>query len=92
VASLGAVNFSLLGIALMLGSGFTEAIRLVLTQYLLKNLKFGIVEGQVNKKGEVAERGILERLFVEGVQGLRVLTVLPSTGAQCFFFPACSSL
>jgi drug/metabolite transporter (DMT)-like permease len=51
VASLGEVNFSLLGIALMLGAEFTEAIRLVLTQYLLKNLKFGIVEGQVRGMG-----------------------------------------
>jgi len=46
IASAGEVNFSPLGIILMLLAELTEAIRLVLTQYLLTNLKFGIIEGQ----------------------------------------------
>jgi hypothetical protein len=37
--------FQPLGISVMLLSEIGEAIRLVLTQFLLQNLKFGVVEG-----------------------------------------------
>lgn len=46
IASFGEVNFNILGIMIMLFAEFTEAIRLVLTQYLLKNLKFSVIESQ----------------------------------------------
>jgi hypothetical protein len=36
----------LLGIGVMLLSEITEAVRLILTQFLLKQMKFGVVEGQ----------------------------------------------
>lgn len=46
VASFGEVNFSLAGMMFMLCAELAEAGRLVLAQYLLQNLKFGVVEGQ----------------------------------------------
>lgn len=39
-------QLSLIGLFVMFLAEATEAIRLVLTQFLLKNLKFGVVEGQ----------------------------------------------
>jgi len=39
-------QFNILGITVMMLSAVTEAMRLVLTQFLLKQMKFGIVEGQ----------------------------------------------
>ena len=38
--------FAPLGLIVMFLAEFTESIRLVLTQYLLQNLKFGVIEGQ----------------------------------------------
>jgi len=46
VASLGAGSLNMLGLALMLTAEVAEAVRLVLTQKLLQNLKFGVIEGQ----------------------------------------------
>lgn len=46
IASVGEVNFSPMGLTVMFLAELTEATRLVLTQYLLTNLKFGIIEGQ----------------------------------------------
>jgi hypothetical protein len=42
----GTNNFSLLGLAIMLAAECFETVRLVLTQFLLQNMKFGVVEGQ----------------------------------------------
>ena len=39
-------QISILGLMVMLMSEATEAIRLVMTQFLLQNLKFGVIEGQ----------------------------------------------
>jgi len=39
-------QLSIVGLAVMFAAEATEAIRLVLTQFLLQNLKFGVVEGQ----------------------------------------------
>eukprot|EP01038_Epipyxis_sp_PR26KG_P014478 gene14478-19434_t len=39
-------DFSLLGVFIMFLSELSEAVRLILTQYFLQQLKFGIVEGQ----------------------------------------------
>jgi len=39
------LQLSLLGLIVMFTSEAAEAVRLVLTQFLLKNLKFGIIEG-----------------------------------------------
>ena len=39
-------QLSVLGVLLMLLAEFTEAVRLVMTQFLLQNMKFGVVEGQ----------------------------------------------
>lgn len=39
-------QLSILGLIVMFAAEATEAIRLVLTQFLLQNLKFGVVEGQ----------------------------------------------
>lgn len=39
-------TFHVLGISIMMLSAVTEAVRLVLTQYLLKQLQFGVIEGQ----------------------------------------------
>mmetsp|Transcript_4888 Transcript_4888/g.9280 ORF Transcript_4888/g.9280 Transcript_4888/m.9280 type:complete len:380 (+) Transcript_4888:83-1222(+) len=41
----GEINFQWIGVASMLGAQATEALRLVFTQKLLKNLKFSVVEG-----------------------------------------------
>lgn len=46
MASVGEGSFNPLGLGLMLLAEVAEATRLVLTQKLLKNLKFGVVEGQ----------------------------------------------
>ena len=46
IAAVGEVDMTALGLFLMFAAEFMEAIRLVMTQYLLQNLKFGIVEGQ----------------------------------------------
>lgn len=46
IASVGEMNFSPIGLGIMFMAELTEATRLVLTQYLLNNLKFGIIEGQ----------------------------------------------
>ena len=45
-ASIGEGSLNLLGLSLMLAAEVAEATRLVLTQRLLKNLKFGVIEGQ----------------------------------------------
>ena len=42
----GAMDYTVIGLVLMFASETCEAIRLVLTQKLLQNEKFGIVEGQ----------------------------------------------
>jgi hypothetical protein len=39
-------EFNLLGIAVMFMSEIAEAVRLILTQFLLKQMKFGVIEGQ----------------------------------------------
>jgi drug/metabolite transporter (DMT)-like permease len=39
-------HISLIGVFVMLMSEIAEAVRLVLTQFLLKDLKFGVIEGQ----------------------------------------------
>jgi len=41
-----ATNITIVGLLIMLGAEIAEAVRLVLTQFLLQNLKFGVVEGQ----------------------------------------------
>lgn len=46
IASLGAGELNFLGVAVMLTAEVAEAVRLVLTQKLLQNLKFGVIEGQ----------------------------------------------
>jgi hypothetical protein len=38
-------QLSLLGLSVMFMAEFTEAVRLVMTQFLLQNMKFGVVEG-----------------------------------------------
>lgn len=45
IASAGEANFSRLGLALMFAAETCEAVRLVLTQKLLTNLRFGAMEG-----------------------------------------------
>uniref|UniRef100_A0A7S3PJ01 Sugar phosphate transporter domain-containing protein n=1 Tax=Aplanochytrium stocchinoi TaxID=215587 RepID=A0A7S3PJ01_9STRA len=42
----GAVDYTFYGLFLMFGAEFFEAVRLVLTQFLLQNKKFGVIEGQ----------------------------------------------
>jgi len=42
----GSVDYTFFGLFLMFGAEFFEAVRLVLTQFLLKNKKFGVIEGQ----------------------------------------------
>lgn len=46
IASVGEGSFHFLGLVLMFLAEVSEAVRLVLAQKLLKNLKFGIIEGQ----------------------------------------------
>mmetsp|Transcript_26219 Transcript_26219/g.66583 ORF Transcript_26219/g.66583 Transcript_26219/m.66583 type:complete len:342 (-) Transcript_26219:390-1415(-) len=46
LASFGHGSLNLVGLALMLAAEVSEALRLVLTQKLLTNLKFGVIEGQ----------------------------------------------
>lgn len=46
LASYGEINMSVLGVLIMFAAEVTEAVRLVLVQYLLKSLKFSIVESQ----------------------------------------------
>ena len=47
VASVGEGSLHPLGLLLMLGAEVSEAMRLVLTQKLLQNLRFGVIEGQL---------------------------------------------
>ena len=47
LASLGEGSLNLVGLLLMLGAEVSEAMRLVLTQKLLQNLRFGVIEGQL---------------------------------------------
>lgn len=42
----GSVDYTFYGLSLMFLAEFFEAVRLVLTQFLLKNKKFGVIEGQ----------------------------------------------
>lgn len=46
VTSVGEGSLNMVGLALMLSAELAEAVRLVLTQKLLQNLRFGVVEGQ----------------------------------------------
>jgi len=46
IASLGEGSFNILGLGLMLIAEVSEATRLVLTQKLLQNMRFGVIEGQ----------------------------------------------
>ncbi len=46
LASIGEASLNPIGLSLMLAAEVAEATRLVLTQKLLSNLKFGVVEGQ----------------------------------------------
>ncbi len=45
VPVLAEVDLNAVGMALMFGAELAEAVRLALTQYLLKNKKFSLVEG-----------------------------------------------
>ena len=47
LASLGEGSLNPIGLLLMLTAEVSEAMRLVLTQKLLQNLRFGVIEGQV---------------------------------------------
>ena len=47
VSSYGEVHFSLVGVAYRSLGIFSEALRLVLTQKLLKNFKLNVIESQV---------------------------------------------
>ena len=40
------LEYNILGLLVMFISEAAEAIRLVLTQFLLKNMKFGVIEGK----------------------------------------------
>ena len=44
-SSLAEVDLNAVGMALMFGAELAKAVRLALTQYLLKNKKFSLVEG-----------------------------------------------
>jgi len=46
IASLGEGSLTTLGLMIMLAAEVSEAVRLVLAQKLLKNLKMGVIEGQ----------------------------------------------
>lgn len=46
IASVGEGSFNLIGLSLMLVAEVAEAVRLVLTQKLLNNLKFGVRTGR----------------------------------------------
>ena len=46
VSSLSELDLNLLGMVLMFGAELAEAIRLAMTQFLLKNKKFSIIEGR----------------------------------------------
>jgi len=46
IASLGEGSVTVVGLSIMLAAEMSEAVRLVLAQKLLKNLKMGVIEGQ----------------------------------------------
>lgn len=46
LASFGEMNMNWIGFFMMVGAALSESTRLVLTQFLLKNLKFSAIEGQ----------------------------------------------
>ena len=65
LASLGEGSLHPLGLLLMLGAEVAEATRLVLTQKLLKNYRFGVVEGQLWLAPTSALWLLVAALFVE---------------------------
>ena len=45
ISSLGEINLNIVGLLLMLGSIYSEALRLMLTQRLLQDMRFHVLEG-----------------------------------------------
>jgi drug/metabolite transporter (DMT)-like permease len=64
-------NFQLFGVALVMGSSFAEALRLVLTQHLLTTCKFTVVEGQYYLSPVGAGVMLLMALFSEIPDAIR---------------------